>query len=68
MLRRCVFSDSFNAPQAICCREDETRPVEARSSMLFCIIMRFVKGKEPFAEVVWGRPKSGEGEVLKMPW
>jgi isopenicillin-N N-acyltransferase-like protein len=69
VLRRCVFSDSFNAPQAICCQEDETRPVETRSSTLFCIIMRFVKGKKPFAEVVWGRPGSDEeGEVLKMPW
>ncbi|KAH7346567.1 acyl-coenzyme A:6-aminopenicillanic acid acyl-transferase-domain-containing protein [Rhexocercosporidium sp. MPI-PUGE-AT-0058] len=69
VLRKRVFSDGFNAPQAICCQEDPKRPVETRSSTLFNIVMRFVEGEEPSAEVVWGRPGSGEeGEVLKMPW
>ncbi|KUJ22972.1 AAT-domain-containing protein [Mollisia scopiformis] len=68
-LRDHVFSDTFNAPQAICCQEDPIRPIETRSSTLFNIITRFKKGEAPSAEVVWGRPGSGEeGPVLKMPW
>ncbi|KAI9743466.1 MAG: hypothetical protein M1818_002778 [Claussenomyces sp. TS43310] len=69
MLRRQVFSDVFNSPQAICCQEDPSRPIETRSSTLFCIIMRFQHGQEPSAEVVWGKPGSGlESAILKMPW
>lgn len=69
VLREKVFSDRFNAPQAICCQEDPARPVETRSSTLFNIVMRFVRGVEPSGEVVWGQPGSGEeGSVLKMPW
>ncbi|KAF8864790.1 putative acyl-CoA:6-aminopenicillanic-acid-acyltransferase [Acephala macrosclerotiorum] len=68
-LREKVFSDMFNAPQAICCQEDPIRPIETRSSTLFNIVMRFKEGEKPSAEVVWGRPGSGEeGPVLKMPW
>ena len=69
VLRDRVFSDLYNAPQAICCQEDPARPVETRSSTLFCIVMRLVAGRTPSAEVVWGKPGSGEeGPVLKMPW
>ena len=69
LLRSIIFSDLFNAPQAICCQEDPARPVETRSSTLFCIVMRFAGGREPCAEVVWGRPGSGEeGPVLQLPW
>jgi isopenicillin-N N-acyltransferase-like protein len=69
LLRKQVFSDMFNAPQAICCQEDPTRPIETRSSTLFCIIMKFTGDRDPYAEVVWGRPGSGEeGPVLSMPW
>lgn len=69
LLRKRVFSDGFNAPQAICCEEDPTRAIETRSSTLFNIVMRFVREEKPSAEVVWGRPGSGEeGGVLKMPW
>lgn len=68
VLREKVFSDLFNAPQAICCQEDPARPVETRSSTLFCIVMRF-GGGDPIGEVVWGMPGSGEeGPVLSMPW
>lgn len=68
-LRKEIFSDIFNAPQAICCQEDPTRPIETRSSTLFNIIMRFAAGKEPFAEVVWGQPGSGkESDIQKVPW
>jgi isopenicillin-N N-acyltransferase-like protein len=69
VLRRKVFSDTYNAPQAICCKEDPTRPLATRSSTLFCIVMNFAKGTKPSAELVWGQPGSGEeGEVLSMPW
>lgn len=68
-LRDKVFSDMFNAPQAICCQEDPTRPIETRSSTLFNIVMRLKDGEEPSAEVVWGMPGSGEeGPVLEIPW
>lgn len=67
-LRSQVFSDTYNAPQAICCQEDPSRPIETRSSTLFNIIMQ-LHGGHPSAEVVWGQPGSGkEGEVLHMPW
>lgn len=69
ILRKRVFSDGKGKPQAICCEEDEERPVETRSSTLFCVVMRFVRGERPSAEVVWERPGSGEeGSVLRMPW
>ncbi|ETN46561.1 uncharacterized protein HMPREF1541_00746 [Cyphellophora europaea CBS 101466] len=68
VLRGQVFSDTFNAPQAICCQEDPKRPIETRSSTLFNIVMKLGAGN-PSAEVVWGQPGSGkEGEVLHMPW
>lgn len=68
VLRSQVFSDTFNAPQAICCQEDPSRPIETRSSTLFNIVMQ-LGGTHPSAEVVWGQPGSGkEGEVLHMPW
>jgi len=69
ILRDKVFSDCFNAPQAIACQPDPSRPLATRSSTLFCIVMAFVKGQKPSAEVVWGIPGSGEeGPVLSMPW
>jgi isopenicillin-N N-acyltransferase-like protein len=69
ILRKQVFSDTFNAPQSICYQEDPSRPIETRSSTLFCIVMRFIEGREPTAELVWGKPGSGEeGPVLNMPW
>lgn len=67
-LRDHVFSDLFNAPQAICCQEDPIRPLETRSSTLFNIVTRFKEGEMPSAEVVWGKPGGEEGPVLKMPW
>lgn len=69
LLRDRVFADTFNAPQAICCQEDPETPEVMRSSTAFNIITRFVRGEEPSAELVYGRPGSGEeGPVLKMPW
>ncbi|KAF5350934.1 hypothetical protein D9758_010478 [Tetrapyrgos nigripes] len=69
ILRERIFSDMYNAPGSICCQEDPARPIETRPSTLFCIIMKFVQGQSPTAEVVWGKPGSGEeGDVLHMPW
>lgn len=68
LLRDQIFSDTYNAPQAIACQEDESRHISARSSSLFNIIMN-LDPQNLGAEVVWGRPGSGnEGPVLKMPW
>jgi isopenicillin-N N-acyltransferase-like protein len=68
LLREQIFSDSYNAPQAIACQEDESRHISTRSSSLFNIIMN-LDTQNLGAEVVWGRPGSGEeGPVLKMPW
>lgn len=68
VLRDQVFSDTYNAPQAICCQEDPSRPIETRSSTLFNIVMR-LGVDHPSAEVVWGQPGSGEeGEVIHLPW
>ncbi|KAJ6451702.1 AAT-domain-containing protein [Mycena vitilis] len=67
LLRERVFADTFNAPQAICCEPDPTR--EARSQTLFNIVMTFGPGRQPSAEVVFGRPGSGEESVVyHMPW
>lgn len=68
LLRERIFSDLFNAPQAICCQEDESRDISTRSSTLFNIVMN-LDPKNLGAEVVFGRPGSGqEGSVLKIPW
>lgn len=67
MLRKRIFSDTFNTPQAICCQEDPDRPWQTRSSTLFNITMKLEAGS-PSAEVVFGKPGITEGEVLKMPW
>lgn len=68
-LRKRIFSDQVNAPQAICAMEDEDMPVPSQYRTLFSIAMRFGEGEEPRGEVVWGRPGSGdEGPVLNMPW
>jgi isopenicillin-N N-acyltransferase-like protein len=68
LLRERIFSDTYNAPQAICGKEDESRHISTRSSSLFNIIMD-LNSEAPSAEVVFGRVGSGEeGPVLKMPW
>lgn len=68
LLRQRIFSDSYNAPQAIASEEDPSRHISARHSSLFNIIMN-LDLQNLGAEVVWGRPGSGkEGPVLRMPW
>lgn len=68
LLRERIFSDTFNAPQAICCSEDESREAATRSSTLFNIVMS-LDPKSLGAEVVFGRVGSEEeGPVFKMPW
>ncbi|KAL5522168.1 hypothetical protein ACEPAF_2025 [Sanghuangporus sanghuang] len=69
LLRERIFSDTQGAPQAICCYRpaDET---DGRSvGTLFNIIMQFVPGEEPSAEVLFGRPGPGNrSPMYKMPW
>lgn len=68
LLRERVFSDGFNAPQAICCQEDESRHISVRSSTLFNIVINLDPGNLG-AEVVFGRVGSGEeSHVLQVPW
>ncbi|KAJ5239719.1 hypothetical protein N7468_004338, partial [Penicillium chermesinum] len=67
LLREKIFSDSYNAPQAISCQPDESRHISTRSSSLFNIVMHLEAGN-PTAEVVFGRPGSGEeSSVLQLP-
>jgi isopenicillin-N N-acyltransferase-like protein len=67
-LRGQVFSDGWNAPQAISAVEDLGAEAHRRWETLFCIVMWFGQGG-PRGEVVWGRPGSGEeGPVLHIPW
>lgn len=66
VLRKKIFSDTFNAPQSICCQEDHLRPSPTRNSTLFCIVMKFAHGTRPMAEVVWGKPGSEEGDAISM--
>ncbi|EJF60719.1 AAT-domain-containing protein [Dichomitus squalens LYAD-421 SS1] len=67
LLRARFFSDTFNTPQAICCSPDPTRAAEIQT--LFNIVMTFQEGSRPSAEVVFGKPGSGdESEVFSMPW
>ncbi|KAI0941507.1 hypothetical protein AcW1_003382 [Taiwanofungus camphoratus] len=69
VLRRRVFSDTTNSPQAICCSPDLERGGLASIETLFNIVMVFQSGKAPSAEVVFGRPGGGrESEVYSMPW
>jgi len=68
LLREKIFSDTYNSPQAICCKEDESRDISTRSSSLFNIVMD-LKPQNSSAEVVFGRVGSGEeGPILRMPW
>ncbi|RHZ57375.1 hypothetical protein CDV55_104459 [Aspergillus turcosus] len=68
LLRDKIFSDTFNAPQAICCSEDPSRGPATRSKTIFNIIMNLEKDNLS-AELVVGRPGSGEETaVIRMPW
>ncbi|THH09945.1 hypothetical protein EW145_g1657 [Phellinidium pouzarii] len=66
LLRAKVFSDKHGAPQAICCHMEAA---DGRAiSTLFNIIMHFGPGKEPYAEVLFGRPgPDNVGPIYKMP-
>ncbi|KAJ5648480.1 hypothetical protein N7490_004852 [Penicillium lividum] len=67
LLREKIFSDTFNAPQAICCPGDESVHISIRSNTLFNIVMN-LEPENMGAEVVFGRPGSEAGPVFKMPW
>ncbi|KAI0350650.1 AAT-domain-containing protein [Trametes cingulata] len=67
LLRKRLFADTFNSPQAICCSPDPNRA--ARIQTLFNIVMTFDPAREPSAEVIFGKPGSGEeSPVYQMPW
>ncbi|KAI0365067.1 AAT-domain-containing protein [Pilatotrama ljubarskyi] len=67
MLRKRLFADTTNSPQAICCSPDPSRA--ARIQTLFNIVMTFDPAREPSAEVIFGKPGSGEeSAVYQMPW
>lgn len=66
LLRARVFADKEGAPEAICC--DIRRPDGRAVGTLFNIVMEFTTGKEPKAEVLFGRPTAGKGtSVYTMP-
>lgn len=68
LLREKVFSDTYNAPQSICCYEDPAQHYAVRCKTLFNIVMN-LDSRDLSAEVVWGQPGSGnESAVFKMPW
>lgn len=69
LLRAEVFSDTFNAPQAICCSIDPTRGALGEVETLFNIIMVFDDAKLPRAEVLFGRTVDAPGsQVEYLPW
>ncbi|KAH9949315.1 AAT-domain-containing protein [Amylocystis lapponica] len=69
VLRRRLFSDTTNLPQAICCCPDPERGGLASIETLFNIVMVFAVGTAPSAEVVFGRPGSEkESKVFVLPW
>ncbi|KAI0819199.1 AAT-domain-containing protein [Trametes gibbosa] len=67
LLRARFFSDTTNTPQAICCSPDPSRA--AKIQTLFNIVMTFEAGQGPSAEVIFGKPGSGEeSDIFCMPW
>lgn len=68
-LRKHVFSDKFNSPQAICCSADFATGKEDDMGTLFNIIMILEPGKKPRAEVLFGKPgPDNHRPILNMPW
>jgi len=66
VLRSRIFSDKFGAPQSICCYAPMGDRVMAT---LFNIIMVFQDGRDPYAEVVLGRPgQDNQSAVMHLPW
>ena len=66
VLRRNIFADTFNSPEAICCVPDPSRAESIET--LFNIVMTFEKGRPPSGEVQWGRPASSGAPLYAMPW
>lgn len=63
LLRQRVFSDTSGDPEGICANKGSL------FETLFNIVMRFEQGKEPSAEVVFGRPGTENASpVMHMPW
>lgn len=69
VLRKSVFSDTFNAPESICYQEDPANSLVMRTATLVNFVMDLSAGRGPSAEVVWGQPGSGtEGSPIQVPW
>jgi len=69
LLRARLFSDTQNCPRSICCYPDPLREGRAgETETLFNIVMTFVDGQGPIAEVVFGKPGSDEeSNVYYLP-
>jgi len=66
VLRSRIFADRFGAPQSICCYAPMGDRVMAT---LFNIIMVFEDGRDPYAEVVLGRPgEDNQSAAMHLPW
>lgn len=69
LLRERIFSDTQGAPEAICCYKPGTESDNRVLSTVFNIVMQFVPGEEPSAEVLFGRPgPENKGLICVMPW
>lgn len=68
LLREKLFTDSCNAPNAICALDDPSLHRTVRSCSLFNIVMN-LNMPNPSAEVVLVHPGGRMGDsVMKMPW
>ncbi|KAE8420055.1 putative acyl-CoA:6-aminopenicillanic-acid-acyltransferase [Aspergillus pseudocaelatus] len=68
LLREKIFSDRYNAPEAICCSEDPLAHPTQKCSTLFNIVMNLERDNLG-AEVIFGRPGYGEASaVVRLPW
>ncbi|TDL23360.1 AAT-domain-containing protein [Rickenella mellea] len=68
LLRERIFSDTFNAPDAICCSPNPTAE-DGNTTTLFNIVMEFGEDRPPKAEVQFDRPGlDNHNPVLRIPW
>lgn len=69
LLRERVFFDKHGDPESTisCYRSGVAN--DGVSATLFNIVMQFIPGKGPYAEVLFGRPEPENiSPVYKMPW
>ena len=63
-LRKKIFADEENSPQAICAAPDPIHGSDAQT--IFNIVMVFDKGAKPHAEVVFGRTSEVSDEQVQL--